>query len=100
MAEHTTSELVAEFRKATIVHAVINTIPQVQALEALAGKLTRTTAPDGRSIRLQPPAVDLPEHRREWPFPPRYGEHTATILRDGGFRDDDIAALKAAGIVH
>ncbi|MBM3555057.1 MAG: CoA transferase [Alphaproteobacteria bacterium] len=100
MAERSTAELVAEFRKATIVHAIINTIPQVQALEALAGKLTRTTVPDGRVIRMQPPAVNLPELRTDLPFPPRYGEHTKAVLRDAGFRDGDVAALKDAGIVY
>jgi len=100
MAEHPTETLAADFRKATIVHAAINTIPQVQALEAIADKLTRTRLPDGRPVRMQPPAVDRDEIPRELPFAPSYGEHTLAVFRDAGFRDDDCRALKAAGVIH
>ncbi len=94
----TTAALMEAFRLATIPHAPIQTIPQVAAMDAVARKMTTSTMPDGRTIRLQPPAVDLdgPSHFR---FPPCYAEHTAAVLREAGVSDDECAALADAGVV-
>lgn len=94
-----TDAIMADLSAATIPHARINTIPQVAALEAVAGKMMTTTMPDGRVLRLMPPAIDLdrPSH---FPFPPGYGEHTDAVLREAGISEDDCRALAERGIIH
>ena len=55
--------------------------------------------PDGRSVRLQPMAVDLEDAADEFSFPPRFGEHTDAILAEAGHSADDIAALRENGVI-
>jgi crotonobetainyl-CoA:carnitine CoA-transferase CaiB-like acyl-CoA transferase len=98
-SRHTTEELAADFRKATIPNAPINDIRQVRRLDALEAKLTSTRLPDGRQVRMQPMAVDLPGRTTDFPFPPLYGEHTRAVLAQAGIRDGDYADLARAGIV-
>ncbi len=93
----TAAEVAADLASAMIPHAPINTIPQVAAMPALAAKLTRTTLPDGRPLRMQPPAVD--GGRQHLPFPPRYGQHTRPVLREIGLADAEIDRLRGAGVV-
>lgn len=95
---HTSAELTNDFRRAAIPHAPIQTIAQVAAMEAVARKMTTSTMPDGRTLRLQPPAVDL-DGPTQFAFPPRYAEHTYSVLREAGIGDDESAALAAAGVV-
>ena len=92
-------ELAAEFTVAKIPHAAINTIPQVQDLKALAGKLPITRLPDGATVRLQPTAVDLEGAVSEFTFPPRFSEHTDAILAEVGHSAKDIAALRENGVI-
>lgn len=94
-----TAELAADFRAATIPNAPINDIPQVRALPALADKLTATTLPDGRRVRMQPMAVDLPGRDASFAFPPLYGEHTRAVLAQAGIRGGDYDDLARSGIV-
>ncbi|MBZ0129184.1 MAG: CoA transferase [Rhodobacteraceae bacterium] len=89
--------IAVDLRAATIPHAPIQTIQQVAQMPALAAKLTRTTMPDGREIRMQPLAVGAP--RAGLPFPPKYSEHTARILAEGGYSQAEIAALVADNII-
>ncbi|HEX8012041.1 MAG TPA: CoA transferase [Casimicrobiaceae bacterium] len=98
-ARCTTAELAADFAAATIAHAPINAIPAVRALPALAPKLTWTRTPDGRSVRMQPAAVDVPGAAREFAFAPKYGEHTHAVLREAGLGDDEIEALIRSEVV-
>jgi crotonobetainyl-CoA:carnitine CoA-transferase CaiB-like acyl-CoA transferase len=95
----TTAELAQDFREATIPHAPIHDIPAVRAMDAIATKLTHSTLPDGRRIRLQPPAVDRPGMRNELALAPKYGQHTRALLREAGVNDADIETLLAQGIV-
>ena len=99
-SKHTTGELAADFSSATIPHAIINTIAQVAGLAALKNKLTTTTIPGGKKIRMQPLAVDDTEAVTELDFPPRYGEHTRHILREVGYTDSDCDKLSADGIIY
>ncbi len=94
-----TDEVMAELRAATIPHARINGVAAVRECEALRARLTVTTMPDGRRVRMQPMAVDLPGALREFPFAPKYGEHTGPVLREAGFSDSECRALAAAGVI-
>ncbi len=94
-----TGEMMADLRAATIPHARINGVVAVRELEALRERLTSTVMPDGKRVRMQPMAVDLPGAAREFRFPPKYGEHTRPVLREAGFSDDECRALAAAGVI-
>ena len=98
-ATASTGEVMADLRAATIPHARINGVAAVRELEALRGRLTATVLPDGKRVRMQPMAVDLPGAARELAFPPKYGEHTRPVLREAGFSDDECRALAAAGAI-
>jgi hypothetical protein len=37
--------------------------------------------------------------RDEYPFPPKYAEHTRPVLTEAGFTNDEIAALARDGVV-
>ncbi|EME69278.1 CoA-transferase protein [Paramagnetospirillum caucaseum] len=94
-----TSELVEMLRQATVPHAPILTIPQVQALPALADRLTTTITPEGKRVRLQPKAIDRQGDAFHFAFPPRYGEHTGSVLADAGYTAADQASLRASAII-
>jgi crotonobetainyl-CoA:carnitine CoA-transferase CaiB-like acyl-CoA transferase len=98
-AQATVDDLLADLAAATIPATRIHDIPQVRALPALAGKLTRTTLPDGREVRMQPMAVDVDGARTVLPMAPRYGEHTRALLAEAGLAAGEIEALFGAGIV-
>ncbi|MGE5337310.1 MAG: CaiB/BaiF CoA transferase family protein [Gemmatimonadota bacterium] len=94
----TRAELMEDFRRANIPHAPIQTIAQVAQMEAVARKMTTSTMPDGRTLRLQPPAVDL-DGPTQFAFPPRYAEHTRSVLREAGIGDEECDALVADGAI-
>jgi itaconate CoA-transferase len=96
---YSTDELIADLKSAKIPHAPINTVPQAMELEAIARKLTATTTPDGRRVRLPPMAVDHPGAPREFSFPPRYGENSEAILREVGFDNSEIDYLRAKHVI-
>ena len=92
-------EAMADLRAATIPHARINGVKSVRELDALRSRLTATVMPDGKRVRMQPMAVDLPGASREFRFPPKYGEHTRPVLREAGFSDAECRALATAGVI-
>jgi itaconate CoA-transferase len=62
----------------------------------------RTKTPDGRTVRLPPPAVlteHLEQQNRELPFAPAYGEHTDSLLAEIGISQEEIVSLRDRGIV-
>ncbi|MBI5793202.1 MAG: CoA transferase [Rhodocyclales bacterium] len=97
--QHTTAEIAADFHKATIPHAPIHDIPAVRDMEAVARSLTRTRTPDGREVRMQPMAVNLPGATMELGFPAKYGEHTQAVLGEAGYSAVDCASLRDTGII-
>jgi crotonobetainyl-CoA:carnitine CoA-transferase CaiB-like acyl-CoA transferase len=97
--QRSTADMIEDLRRAKIPHAPINTVPQAMQIEAIARKLTSTTAPDGRRVRLPPMAVDQPEALQHFSFPPSYGEQTDAILREVGYEAGMIATLHAKRIV-
>ncbi len=94
-----TAELAERFREATIAHAVINTIPEVRELEALRDKLTTTQLPDGRTVHMQPMPVDESGSTGHLSFPPKYGEHTLSVLREAGYEAEQLTELEATGVI-
>ena len=94
-----TAELAREFAAATIAHAPINDLHAVRSLAPLAEKLTLTRTPAGRTVRMQPVAVDVPGALRELPFAPKYGENTGSVLREAGVDGAELAALAQGGVV-
>ena len=94
-----TADIAAAFRQATIPHAAINDIPAVREMEAIARALTRTRAPDGREVRMQPLAVDMPGALRNMSFPPKYGEHTQSVLAEAGYSIAECTSLAEQGII-
>ncbi|HEY5290716.1 MAG TPA: CoA transferase [Burkholderiales bacterium] len=97
--QFTTAQITEDFGKATIPHAPIHDIPAVRAMEAVRSKLTTTRMPGGKTVRMQPMAVDVPRAPTELRFPPKYGQDTLAVLRETGCSDADCAALKQQGII-
>ena len=97
--QHPIEVIEADFREAKIPNARINTVPQTRELPAIASRLTSTVTPDGKTIRMQPMAVDFDGARRELSFAPKYGEHTDAILAEAGYSNDDCAQLRKAGVI-
>ncbi|MBI2318862.1 MAG: CoA transferase [Betaproteobacteria bacterium] len=99
MAKHSAEELIADLKAATIPSSRTYSIPGVRELEQLAGKLTTTAMPDGRTVRMQPMAVDWEGARTSRHFPHRYGEDTRGVLREAGFETSEIEGLARSGII-
>ncbi len=95
----TTAEIAQKLSAAAIPNAPINTIPEVMEEEAVSRKITTTTTPDGKTIRMQPMAVDVPGASREVPFAPSYGQHTDALLNEVGYSDAERTAFRDAGII-
>ena len=97
--QHTADEILADLRGATIPGTRIHDIRQTRELPQLRDKLTRTVMPDGRTLRMQPMAVDLPGGSAELGFPPKYGQDTTPVLAEAGLAAAEIQSLYAAGVV-
>jgi crotonobetainyl-CoA:carnitine CoA-transferase CaiB-like acyl-CoA transferase len=91
--QRTTAEIAVEFRKATIPHAPIHDIPAVRQMPAVSSRLTTTRTPNGKTIRMQPVAVDIKGSPAELSFPAKYGQDTVNILKEAGFSATDCATL-------
>jgi crotonobetainyl-CoA:carnitine CoA-transferase CaiB-like acyl-CoA transferase len=98
MKNFPTAEIAADLAAATIPNSPINTIPQVLETPAVGGRATTTTTPEGKTIRMQPMAVDLEGASTEFRFSPKYGEQTDAILEEAGYSEDERGALREAGI--
>lgn len=92
-------EILADLRAATIPATRIFDVRQVRELPQLRAKLTRTVTPQGQTIHMQPPAVDVPGASGELHFPPKYGSDTRRVLTEAGFAAPDMDALAAAGVI-
>jgi crotonobetainyl-CoA:carnitine CoA-transferase CaiB-like acyl-CoA transferase len=92
-------ELLADLRAASIPATRIFDIRQVRGLPQLRERLTRTAMPDGRAVRMQPMAVDVPGARGELPFPPKYGADTRRVLGEAGYAAGELDALASDGVI-
>jgi hypothetical protein len=98
-SRHDADEILADLRGATIPATRIHDIRQARELPALRDKLTRTRMPDGRTLHMQPMAVDLPDASTTLGFPPRYGQHTTPVLAEAGLSEGEIRSLYGDGVV-
>lgn len=101
-SKHPASEVARALRAAQIPHAPITPIEGVMDQEFLKGCLLSTTTPDGRSIRLPPPAVStdfLESQHRELAFAPAYGEHTDGVLNEVGISSAEVSSLRERGVI-
>ena len=74
----------------------------VTSLPFVKDRLLRTKTPDGKTVRLPPPAVPTPYLDKtggELRFSPAYGEHTDSVLAEIGVSTEEISRLRAKGIV-
>jgi itaconate CoA-transferase len=100
--KHTSKEIAEVLREAGIPHSPITPIEEVPGLPFMASTSLKTTAPDGRSVRLPPPAArtrHLDNLAGKLPFSPAYGEHTDRLLSEIGLSDSEIAGLREQGVV-
>jgi crotonobetainyl-CoA:carnitine CoA-transferase CaiB-like acyl-CoA transferase len=97
--QHAADEILADLRGATIPATRILDIRQVRQLPLLRDKLTRTVLEAGRTVHMQPVAVDSPGARGELAAPPRYGEHTRAVLAEAGYGQAEIEALAQARVI-
>lgn len=95
----TISEIATDFLAAQIPHAPIQTIPQVAAMDAISSKMTRTTMPGGKTINMQPLAVDGLAPAQDLGFPPKYSQHTGDILREAGYSSSQITEMAERGVI-
>jgi crotonobetainyl-CoA:carnitine CoA-transferase CaiB-like acyl-CoA transferase len=98
-SRHATQDLIARFAEAGIPHAPIQTVAQVREMPAIREKLTTTRTPARKTVHLPPLAVDLEGAPREYPLSPCYGEHTDSVLAEAGYEAEEIAELRAEGLV-
>ncbi|HLT26165.1 MAG TPA: CoA transferase [Zeimonas sp.] len=96
--QHSVDAILADLSDAKIPATRILDIRQVRELPALRDRLTRTTTPDGRVVRMQPMAVDVEGARTELPFPPKYGADTRRVLGEAGYDPGQIERLVAEGV--
>lgn len=97
--QHTVDELLADLAAATIPATRIHDMRQARELPALHGKLTRTTMPDGRTLHMQPMAVDVAGAPDTLGFAPKYGQHTRQVLAEAGLSASAIQELAGAGVI-
>ncbi len=97
--QHPVAELLADLSAATIPATRIFDIRQVRELPQLGAHLTRTALPDGRPVRMQPMAVEVPGSRAELAFAPKYGADTRRVLGEAGYRAQELEALAHGGVI-
>jgi crotonobetainyl-CoA:carnitine CoA-transferase CaiB-like acyl-CoA transferase len=101
-SQHPSTNVSEALREAAIPHSPITPIENVADLPFVSSELLKTIAPDGRAVRVPPPAVHtdyLDLKGNTLPFAPAYGEHTDSLLAEAGLPADEIANLRDQGVV-
>jgi len=101
-SEHATESVSRALKSAGIPHSPITPIEEVMDLPFVKESTLMTEAPDGRRIRLPPPAVatdHLESVAGTLPFCPAYGGDTNSLLAEAGLDADEIAALRKEGVI-
>ncbi len=100
--QHTSASVTKVLNDAAVPNSPITSIEEVRNLSFVKSSSLRTETPDGRTIRLPPPAVPVPHLEqlgKVLPFSPAYGEHSDRILAEAGIVDAELAALHAEGVI-
>ena len=100
--KHSSNQVSAALQRAAIPHSPITPIDRVIDLPFVAESALSTRAPDGRQVRLPPPAVTtdhLLQQGTELPFCPAYGEHTERLLHEVGLSLQQISDLRKQGVI-
>ncbi len=92
-------EIAADLAAATIPHTPINDIPAVREMAAIKSRLTTTVTPAGKTIHMQPTAVDRADGPGALAFPAKYGQHTRAVLAEAGLSPAECATLQEKGII-
>lgn len=101
-AKHRSAKISQALSETAIPHSPITPIEEVPDLPFFKTSSLRTITPDGKSVRLPPPAVptDYLDHiQKTLPFAPAYGENTDDILQEIGLSPDEVENLKGRGVV-
>ena len=100
--QHPSAQVAATLGKAGIPNSPITPIEEVWELPFVKEAALETVAPDGRKIRLPPPAVSTPylqEIRGRLPFSPAYGGETDRVLSEAGIDPARLPDLRSRGII-
>lgn len=100
--KHLSSKVARVLAEAGIPHSPITPIEEVPNLPFIASTALKTSLPDGRIVRLPPPAVRteyLEQIRGKLPLSPAYGEHTQSILLETGLSSEEIESLRKRKVV-
>ncbi len=100
--KYPSAEVSMVLAEAAIPHSPITPIEEVPGLPFVAETALKTTTPDGRTVRLPPPAQSteyLEKLNGELPFAPAYGEHTDALLEEIGISPNEAASLRKQGVV-
>jgi crotonobetainyl-CoA:carnitine CoA-transferase CaiB-like acyl-CoA transferase len=101
-SKHPASAVSAALESAGIPHSPITPIEEVWELPFVAGSALKTVLPDGRAVRLPPPAAatsHLEQIGRELPCAPAFGANTDALLSEAGYGQDEIVSLRERGVV-
>ncbi|MFH0943612.1 MAG: CaiB/BaiF CoA-transferase family protein [Planctomycetota bacterium] len=99
---HPGRDVASELKAAGVPHSPITPVEQVLDLPFVRQATLSTRTPDGKQVRLPPPAVPtdfLARTGGELSFAPAYGEQTAAVLREVGLSEERIDALRERGII-
>jgi crotonobetainyl-CoA:carnitine CoA-transferase CaiB-like acyl-CoA transferase len=99
---HPSAAISGILSEAAIPHSPITPIENVPNLPFFKAAALKTKTPDGKSVRLPPPAVStefLEKRQKNLAFAPAYGEHTDAILQEAGLSADEIENLRNQGVV-
>jgi crotonobetainyl-CoA:carnitine CoA-transferase CaiB-like acyl-CoA transferase len=100
MHEMTVAEAVNLLSRTGVVVSEVNNIPGVKELPEINPKLCTVEFPAGNTVHLPPSAImgeGAPP--RAFSPPPRYGEHTRSVLEELGSTRDEIDGLMETGVV-
>jgi crotonobetainyl-CoA:carnitine CoA-transferase CaiB-like acyl-CoA transferase len=100
--KHSSAEISEVLVETAIPHSPITPIEEVPNLPFFKESALMTTTPEGKPVRLPPPAVPtahLEQIQKTLSFAPAYGEHTTAVLKEAGLSLDEIANLRGQGVV-